>query len=62
MARVNPQYIVADMVDTQVFMRLSERFSVNHVPLTIINGAEHLSGLVDETRLLAGIKKSIRES
>ncbi len=59
MARVNPDKITADMVDAENFMRLSSRYSVSSVPLTVVNGRTKEVGAVPETRLLNAIKKAL---
>ena len=57
MALVNPTYVTVDMVDTQSFMRLSQRFRVMGVPMTLVNGQEQVVGAVPEDALLAKIRQ-----
>lgn len=57
MARVNPTYVTVDMVDAQSFMRLSQRFRVMGVPMTLVNGQEQVVGAVPEDALLAKIRQ-----
>lgn len=59
MARVNPQYIVADMVDATSFPALSDRYAVSSVPVTIINGQAQQVGAVPEEQLAAVIRQEI---
>ncbi|AEJ41486.1 hypothetical protein TPY_3334 [Sulfobacillus acidophilus TPY] len=59
MARVNPAMITADMVDAATFPRLSERFQVYSVPVTVVNGSEQQVGAVPENRLAQVIKKAL---
>lgn len=58
MARVNPKQVTVDMVDAQSFMRLSQRFSVMGVPMTLVNGKEQLVGAVPESDLMAKIRQA----
>lgn len=60
MARVNPDKIVADMVDAENFMQLSMRYGVHSVPLTVVNGREKEVGAVPDARLLNAIKKALQ--
>jgi predicted DsbA family dithiol-disulfide isomerase len=57
MARVNPTYVTVDMVDAQSFMRLSQRFRVMGVPMTLVNGQEQVVGAVPEDALLGKIRQ-----
>ncbi len=57
MARVNPEHVTADMVDAQSFMRLSQRFRVMGVPMTLVNGEEQVVGAVPEGALLEKIRQ-----
>ncbi len=57
MALVNPTYVTVDMVDAQSFMRLSQRFRVMGVPMTLVNGQEQVVGAVPEDALLAKIRQ-----
>jgi predicted DsbA family dithiol-disulfide isomerase len=59
MARVNPQWITADMVDAQSFESLSMRFGVMSVPLTVVNGSEQVVGAVPEGRLMSVIRQAV---
>jgi len=59
MARVNPKYITADMVDAGTFPALSDRYSVYSVPVTVINGQSQQVGAVPESQLTAMIRKEI---
>lgn len=57
MARVNPEQVTVDMVDAQSFMRLSQRFRVMGVPMTLVNGQAQVVGAVPEDALLAKIRQ-----
>lgn len=57
MARVNPEFVTADMVDAQSFMRLSQRFRVMGVPMTLVNGKEQVVGAVPEEALMDKIRQ-----
>ncbi len=57
MARVNPEFVTADMVDAQSFMRLSQRFRVMGVPMTLVNGQEQVVGAVPEEALMDKIRQ-----
>ncbi|MCL8206600.1 MAG: thioredoxin family protein [Actinomycetia bacterium] len=59
MARVNPQWITADMVDAQSFEALSMRFGVMSVPMTVVNGSEQVVGAVPEGRLVSVIRQAV---
>lgn len=59
MARLNPGKVTADMVDAESFPRLSSKYSVSSVPLTVVNGTQKEVGAVPETRLLNAIKKAL---
>lgn len=59
MARVNPQYIVADMVDATSFPSLSDRFEITGVPATIINGRGQQVGAAPESQLAEAIRKEL---
>ncbi|MCL5116561.1 MAG: thioredoxin family protein [Firmicutes bacterium] len=59
MARVNPQYVVADMVDAMSFPALSDRFEVSSVPATIINGKTQQIGAVPESQLASAIREEL---
>lgn len=58
MARINPRFITADMVDSGSFTVLSTKFSVMSVPMTVVNGREHVVGAVPEGRLLALVQQA----
>lgn len=60
MARVNPKYVVADMVDAQAFPSLSDRYSVYSVPVTIINGNTQQVGAVPEAQLANMIRQELQ--
>ncbi len=57
MARVNPDKVVADMVDATSFPSLSDRFEVTGVPLTVVNGTARQVGAAPEARLTALIQQ-----
>lgn len=59
MARINPQYVVADMVDASSFAAMSDRYSVYSVPVTVVNGTEQQVGAVPEAQLTAVIRKAM---
>ncbi|PSR24121.1 MAG: hypothetical protein C7B45_00470 [Sulfobacillus acidophilus] len=59
MARVNPQYVVADMVDAATFPSLSDRYGVSSVPVTIVNGNAQQVGAVPEAQLTAVIRREL---
>ena len=59
MARANPKFVVADMVDAQSLGALSSRFGVMSVPLTVVNGTEKLVGAVPEGQLLQSIRSAL---
>jgi len=58
MARVNPTQVTVDMVDAQSFMRLSQRFGVMGVPMTLVNGKEQLVGAAPDSDLMAKIRQA----
>ena len=60
MARINPQYITADMVDASTFPALSDRFQVYSVPVTVINGNSQQVGAVPESQLAEMIRKELQ--
>ncbi len=57
MALVSP-LVQADMVDATEFPELSERFGVEGVPMTVIDGATSVVGAVPEGRLLAALRQA----
>ncbi len=57
MARVNPKLVTVDMVDAQSFMRLSQRFRVMGVPMTLVNGQAQVVGAVPEDALMDKIRQ-----
>ena len=60
MARVNPKLVTVDMVDAQSFMRLSQRFRVMGVPMTLVNGQTQVVGAVPEEALMDKIREVAR--
>ena len=60
MARVNPENVTVDMVDAQSFMRLSQRFRVMGVPMTLVNGQTQVVGAVPEEALMDKIREVAR--
>ncbi len=59
MARVNPQYVVSDMVDSEAFPSMSDRYGIESVPTTIINGRSQEIGALAEEELASLIKQSV---
>ncbi len=59
MARVNPKYVVADMVDAASFPSLSDRYGVYSVPVTIVNGNSQQVGAVPESQLTSVIRREL---
>ncbi len=59
MARVNPSHVVADMVDASTFSRLSNKFNVMGVPMTVVNGSKSVTGAVPESRLISTIREAL---
>lgn len=57
MAQVNPALVTADMVDAGSFPRLSSRFRVMSVPVTVVNGQGSVVGAVPETQLVGEIRR-----
>lgn len=59
MARVNPQYVVADMVDAASFPSLSDKYGVSSVPVTIVNGHAQQVGAAAEAQMAEVIRKEL---
>ncbi|NMP21186.1 hypothetical protein HIJ39_02275 [Sulfobacillus sp. DSM 109850] len=59
MARVNPDKVLADMVDAQSFPNLSDRYQVSSVPATIINGEAQQIGAAPESQLVDVIRRQM---
>ena len=59
MAMENP-LLVADVIEANEFMELSERFAVTSVPKTVVNGRIQLVGPQPEARLLGAIQEAMR--
>jgi len=51
--------IVADMIDAQSFERMSMRYQVMSVPLTVVNGVESVVGAVPEGQLMSRIRAAV---
>lgn len=58
MARVNPEHVMADMVDCSVFSRLATRFNVMGVPMTLVNSRTRITGAVPEGTLVKTIQEA----
>ncbi len=59
MARVNPRWVLADMVDAASFPTLSGRYNIASVPATIINGEAQQVGAVPESQLAEMIRQHL---
>ncbi len=59
MARVNPSRVVADMVDASTFSKLSDKFNVMGVPMTVVNGRKSVTGAVPESMLVSTIHEAM---
>jgi alkyl hydroperoxide reductase subunit AhpF len=62
MARINPDRIMADMVDCSTFSRLATRLNVMGVPMTLINGHERITGAAPEAQVMDAIRESLPQS
>ena len=51
--------ILADVVEANEFPELSERYAVQSVPKTVVNGRVQLVGAQPEAKLLAAIQQVV---
>ncbi|MCL5116112.1 MAG: thioredoxin family protein [Firmicutes bacterium] len=56
---MNPDKVLADMVDASSFPELSEQFRISSVPATVANAQGQVVGAVPEGRLLAMVQKTL---
>jgi len=60
MARVNPRRVIADMVDCTIFSRLSTRFNVMGVPMTVVNSSARVTGAAPEATLMDAVHQALK--
>jgi predicted DsbA family dithiol-disulfide isomerase len=56
---LNPTHVVADMVDAGSFDRLSNRYRVSGVPMTVVNGKAQVTGAVPEAQLMRTVRQAL---